>query len=545
MSASSSDRVITEEELGQHKTAESLWLGINGGVYDVTKFLKMHPGGKWMLLTVGGTDCSEQFYALHHKSVLEKYKRFRIGSLKVSLDEAAASDSSKKGKGKGKNGKIPYIPTDAEEIISHVPYAEMPLFREGWVDSPYMNDSHKKFFKDLRNFLRTEIIPEAQEGEMSGEYPTSEIYQKMGKFGLLASRIGTACMPVVKKMNIRLPGGIHPDEFDPFHEMIAHDLMGRIREPGFNDGLGAGFCIGLPPVFYFAKKPLQMEVIPQVLLGQKRICLAISEPSVGSDVAGLITVAKKSECGKFYIVNGIKKWITGGMFADYFITAARTGGKGMKGISMMLIKAGPGVTVKQIKTSYATSAGTALVMFDDCKVPIENLFGKENQGFKCIMANFNHERWFIVSQMQGAMRQIVQECFMWGQQRMVFGHILNNQPVIRQKLAKMIAAIEGQQAFLESITYQMHKMDYMTQALKLAGPIALLKYQCTRHATMISDEACQIFGGRAISKTGLGDGIEKFQRTFKFAAILGGSEEIMADLGIRQAMREYPNNARL
>ena len=79
------------------------------------------------------------------------------------------------------------------------------------------------------------------------------------------------------------------------------------------------------------------------------------------------------------------------MFADYFVCAVRTGDpknkkyKGLKGITMLLIEKGPGVEVTPIKTSYSSAAGTALVMFDDCKVPVENIFGEEHKGFKCIM----------------------------------------------------------------------------------------------------------------------------------------------------------------
>jgi alkylation response protein AidB-like acyl-CoA dehydrogenase len=104
----------------------------------------------------------------------------------------------------------------------------------------------------------------------------------------------------------------------------------------------------------------------------------------------------------------------------------------------------------------------------------------------------------------------------------------------------MTAQIESVHNWLESITFQMTKMSYKEQSIKLAGPIALLKYLSTRVATHVSDEACQIFGGRAITKTGMGRAIEAFQRTFKFAAILGGSEEIMADLGIRMATKNFP-----
>ena len=89
-----------------------------------------------------------------------------------------------------------------------------------------------------------------------------------------------------------------------------------------------------------------------------------------SDVAGIKTTARKSECGRYYIVNGVKKWITNGTFADYFTTAVRTGGSGMGGISVLLIERGPGVTTKKIKTSYSGAAGTAYIEFEDVKVPM-------------------------------------------------------------------------------------------------------------------------------------------------------------------------------
>ena len=85
----------------------------------------------------------------------------------------------------------------------------------------------------------------------------------------------------------------------------------------------------------------------------------------------------------------------------------------------------------------------------------------------------------------------------------------------------------------------MNHMNYVEQADKLAGPIALLKYHATRMMHDVSDDACQIFGGRALTKTGMGKYIEDLQRTYKFNAILGGSEEIMADLGVRQVTSSF------
>jgi alkylation response protein AidB-like acyl-CoA dehydrogenase len=129
----------------------------------------------------------------------------------------------------------------------------------------------------------------------------------------------------------------------------------------------------------------------------------------------------------------------------------------------------------------------------------------------------------------------------WASQRLVFGAKLISQPVIRQKLAKMISHCEANQAWLENITYQMTQMPYKMQSQHLAGPIGLLKMFATRSAHEIADEAVQIFGGRALTQTGMGRTIEMFHRTYKFDAILGGTEEILMDLGVRQAMKFMPN----
>jgi alkylation response protein AidB-like acyl-CoA dehydrogenase len=106
----------------------------------------------------------------------------------------------------------------------------------------------------------------------------------------------------------------------------------------------------------------------------------------------------------------------------------------------------------------------------------------------------------------------------------------------------MIAMVESNQAYLESIAYQMCNMSYAKQNKLLGGPIALLKYQVTRASKEIADEAVQIFGGRALTQTGMGRAIEMFNRTYKFDAILGGSEEILADLGVRQALKFMPKS---
>ncbi|KAI9310073.1 acyl-CoA dehydrogenase/oxidase [Dichotomocladium elegans] len=506
-------KIFTRDEVAKHCSEGDCWIIIDSEVYDVSKFAPMHPGGEQLLLEFGGKDATDDFYGLHRQEVLVKYARLKIGTI---ADEQ------------------PQIDQPASDAISKVPYAE-PSYWLGY-KSPYFNESHTKFRKALRA-IYSKVKPEAMLSEELGKAPTAELYRMLGEEGVLASQIGPG--PWLK--GLKLPGGIKPEEFDYFHEMIAHEETARLSAPGFSDGISSGYSIGLPPVFNFGPKHLKERVVPEVLLGKKRICLAITEPYAGSDVARLRTTAKRTPDGKHFIVNGVKKWITNGTFADYFTVAVRT----EKGISMLFIERGDGIETKGIKTSYSPAAGTSYITFENVKVPVENILGKEGQGFQVIMYNFNHERWYICCAIIAGTRAVIEDSFKWANQRKVFGKRLIDQPVIRNKLGSMIAQLEPVQNWLENITYQMCNMPYAEQSQKLAGPIALLKFQATRVAHNVSDDATQIFGGRGITKSGMGRNIEAFQRTYKFAAILGGSEEIMADLGVRQAVKSFPKNARL
>ncbi|KAJ3571970.1 hypothetical protein NPX13_g5203 [Xylaria arbuscula] len=324
--------------------------------------------------------------------------------------------------------------------------------------------------------------------------------------------------------------------------MIICQEGARSNARGFQDGQLAGMVIGLPCVMNYMKDEARKKALmDEIFSGKKYMCLAITEAFAGSDVAGLRTTAKKTPDGKHYIVNGTKKWITNGVYSDYFITGVRT----EKGLSVLIIPRGEGVETKPIKTSYSPAAGTAYITFDNVKVPVENLLGEENKGIYVILSNFNHERWSMACTSVRMSRTVVEECLKWSHQRIVFGKRLIDQPVIRQKLAKMIALVESNQAWLESITYQMCNMPYKEQSKHLGGPIGLLKMSITRAAHEIADESVQIFGGRGLTQSGMGKVIEMFHRTYKFDAILGGAEEVLGDLGVRQAMAKMPKHAKL
>ena len=510
-------RIVSLAELAQHTTSLDCWIAVDGEVLDVTKFLRSHPAGQNVILAVAGKDVTKEFYSFHKKEVLAKFS----SKLKVGRLDGAS------------------LPEHTHNFDVYTPFAE-PAYVRGWT-SPYLNQSHISLRAAVRKFVDQHVIPSSTELHDRGDDPSTEMFLELGKAGIIACRVGKAAMPFATRMGMQLPGGVSPEEFNHFHELGAVQELYRIGSGGVSDGLGVGATIGLPPVIYFGRKELKARIAPEVLNGRRRICLAISEPIAGSDVAGLTTTARLNESGTHYIVNGMKKWITGGYPADCYTTAVRTGEAGHKGISLLLIEnpshASSGLITKhKIKTSYSGAAGTSLIIFDNVLVPKENLLGREGDGFKLIMANFNHERWYLCAVGSAFARTCVAECYRWAIQRKAFGKRLIDQPVIRYKLAEMSAMLECLEAWLESVTVQMDLMSPMEQFEKLSATIALMKFQFSRHGWKMADHAAQILGGRGVTRTGMGRLIEGFKNEAKFTAITGGSEEVIADLAVRQAV---------
>jgi alkylation response protein AidB-like acyl-CoA dehydrogenase len=260
----------------------------------------------------------------------------------------------------------------------------------------------------------------------------------------------------------------------------------------------------------------------------------------GSDVANLTCEAKLSDDGSHYIVNGEKKWITNGIWSDYFTTAVRTGGPGMNGISVLLIeRSAGGVSTRKMDCQGVWSSGTTYVTFEDVKVPVANLIGKENAGFRVLMTNFNHERIGIIIQCLRFARVCYEESITYAHKRRTFGKPLIDHPVIRLKLAHMARQIEASWAWLENLIFQCQRMPELEAMLKLGGAIAGLKAQATTTFEFCAREASQIFGGLSYSRGGQGAKVERLYRDVRAYAIPGGSEEIMLDLSIRQALRVH------
>lgn len=518
--ASKETKTFSREDVAHHNKDGDLWIIIDSKVYDISRFKDLHPGGASVLLDeeVAGKDATEAFYGLHRHEVIMKpqYARLQIG---VIAGEAAVIHSRVVGE------------------LSKVPYAEPTWLSEGY-HSPYYTDNHRRFQKAVRKFMDEVVTPDALAREEDGKPPSQSVIEAMSKINMHAMRMGPGKHLQGREL---MEGIVKPEEFDYFHELIITQEFARSGCRGYGDGLMAGSVIGLPPVLNFGSKAIKEKVVPDVLSGKKLICLAISEAFAGSDVAGLKTTARKTEDGKYWIINGTKKWITNGTFSHYFTVGCKT----EDGFTVILVERGEGVETKAIKTSYSPTAGTAFVTFDNVKVPVENTLGPEGGGIFVILSNFNHERWVMACSSARSQRFIVEECLKWTSQRKAFGKPLNSQAVIRSKLAAMISRVESVQNWLENLTYQMNNMSYKEQASKLAGPIGLLKMRATHSAQETATDAVQVFGGRGITRTGMGSFIEHYHRTVPFDAILGGAEDVLADLGVRQAIRAIPKNARL
>ncbi|KAH8115797.1 acyl-CoA dehydrogenase NM domain-like protein [Phellopilus nigrolimitatus] len=519
----------TLEEIEKHNSPDDLWIIVDAKVYNVSRFADLHPGGAAVLLakSIAGKDATDAFFGLHRHEVLRRpqYARLQIGTLA---------------------GETELVKPLAADALSDVPYAEPTWLASGF-HSPYYTDSHRRFQKAVRKFVSEILAPEMEQCEQNGKRIGQSVVDKMSEANIHAMRLG----PGKHLKGRTLMGGtVQPKEFDYFHDLIISFEYGRLGLRGSMDGLLSGGVIGLPPVLNYGSADLQARIVPDVLAGKKFICLAVSEAFAGSDVGGLqttATVVRDNAGGKHWVVNGTKKWITNGVFADYFTTGCRVETEDGKdgGYVVLLIARGEGVETRPIKTSYSSTAGTAFVMFDNVKVPMENTIGKVGDGMRVILSNFNHERWMIVCQSARTQRLIVEECLKWANQRIVFGKPLISQAVVRSKIANMIARVEACQGWLESITHEMNNMTHEEQSDKLAGQIALLKQFITRCGREIAEDATQIFGGRGITMSGMGRLIENFHRTSPFDAILGGAEDVMGDLGVRQAVKKMPKGAKL
>jgi alkylation response protein AidB-like acyl-CoA dehydrogenase len=238
-------------------------------------------------------------------------------------------------------------------------------------------------------------------------------------------------------------------------------------------------------------------------------------------VANIQTTAIKTPDGKFYVVNGYKKWITGMPTATHMTTAVRTGGPGMGGISVLVVPVNSkGLSHRRIPNSGQKGGGASFVELDDVHVPVENLVGKENNGFRIIMANFNKERFIMSVGCNRKARTCLSESFAYASTRHTFGKPLIANQIIAHKLATIGRYVESHWAWLEQLAYHIQHAPLGWQDPEIAGQIALAKVHGGRILEMANREAQQIFGGAGYQKGGPGAIVEQMSRDLRMMVSL-------------------------
>jgi alkylation response protein AidB-like acyl-CoA dehydrogenase len=424
----------------------------------------------------------------------------------------------------------------SEQTLSKWIYGSTTPFAESsWAQgcpSPYYKDSHRQLRVAMRQWVETNIIPIAEECENSGKYPR-DLYVKAARDGILMPVAAGSKIPVEWHGKFPIIGGVKPEDWDGFHDVIMHDEFGRVGGVGLQNSLLGSVILPMPAIQKFGSLELRQRVAREVLNGDKRLCLAITEPDAGSDVRGITSEIRSSEDRSTLILNGSKKWITGGMFADYFLTLAKD--PEVDGMTLLVVERTDTITTNHMRTSGSGAAGTAFVEFDDTKVPAANVVGKRGDAFKYIASNFNHERLFMGIQALRCARVCLEDSINYAQCRMTFGKLLSEQPVIRHKIANMSRETEAAWAWMESLVYQIGNLTTQEADFLLAGKTAHFKSHAGIVLENVVREAVQIMGGIGLTRGGRGARVEQIWRDVKAIVVPGGSEEILLDFAVKRA----------
>ena len=377
----------------------------------------------------------------------------------------------------------------------------------------YYTSEHEQFRQTVRAFVAREIIPFINEWDESEEFPRA-LYRQAAEIGLI--------------------GLGYPEEYggtpaDGFYSLIVSEELARAGSGGLMASL-LSHSIAAPPILAVGSAELKARVLPAILAGEKITALAITEPAGGSDVASLKTIAIRA--GNCYVVNGEKTFITSGMRADYFTVAVRTNpaDKSASGVSLLLIERDTaGFSRTPLKKTGWWCSDTAHLHFDQCRVPVANLIGEENQGFRAIMLNFNAERLGLAAHAYGLAKVCFEDALAWARERKTFGAPLVERQVIRHKLVDMAMKIEATRATLEDLTYRVeHNLGAPNI---LVAQTSMLKNFATQTMQFCADQAVQILGGMGYIRESR---VERIYREVKVLMIGGGAEEIMKDLAAKQ-----------
>jgi citronellyl-CoA dehydrogenase len=370
-----------------------------------------------------------------------------------------------------------------------------------------LTQEHRALQDTVLRFVREEINPYVAEWEKAEEFPSHELFKKLGDLGLLGLK--------------------YPEEFggaglDFSYSAVMAEALGECACGGVPMAIGVQTDMCTPALARFGTDELKREYLAPTIAGDYVGCLGVSEPGGGSDVAAVKTTARKE--GNDYVINGSKMWITNGLKADWCCLLANTSDEGgpHKNKSLIVVPMdAPGITKQKIHKVGMNSSDTAQLFFDNVRVPQRNLIGQEGLGFTFQMLQFQEERlWGAATSLRGLDR-LIDLTIDYTRQRKTFGKpILDNQ-VVHFRLAELRTEVEALRALTYSAVEQYISGKDVTRLASMA------KLKCGRLGREVADSCLQYWGGMGYTAD---NPISQAWRDNRLVSIGAGPDEVM--LGI-------------
>ncbi len=293
----------------------------------------------------------------------------------------------------------------------------------------------------------------------------------------------------------------------------------------------AASALGAYPIILFANPEQKKKYLPDLAAGKKLAAFALTEAGAGSDASNIKTVARKQ--GNHYILNGTKQWITNGGEAEVYTVIAMTDqAKGARGASAFIVeKDTPGFSFgKKEKKLGIRASTTRELVFTDCKIPQENLIGKEGMGFIVAMKTFDASRPGVAAQAVGIAQGALDLTLEYSRQRVQFGKSISSFQGIQFMLADMATEIEAARALVYAACRHVD-----SGAKSVAKESSMAKLFASDVCMKITTDCVQIFGGYGYMRD---YPIEKFMRDAKITQIYEGTNQIQRDIIAHHLIRE-------
>ena len=372
--------------------------------------------------------------------------------------------------------------------------------------SPFLTPEHEMLRDTVRRFVRERVLPQADAWEEAGFVPR-EILREMGALGLLGIRYASAY------------GG---SELDTLATAVLAEELGRSSYGGFAVTVLVHTDMASPHLHHAGTPAQKAKYLPGIIRGETIAAVAMTEADAGSDLAGMRTTARRTAEG--WVLNGSKMFITNGVHGDVFFVAAKTGETSGRGrdISMFIVEKGtPGFRVaRPLRKQGWLSSDTAELVFDDCRIPAENLLGEENRGFYALVKNLQNERIVLGAQAMGEAARAIELALDWTRQRQAFGGTLWDKQAIRHTLAKRLAQVEA----VRALVYQTAWRD--AQGQQVVQEVSMIKALAGTLVNEVMYDCLQFHGGMGYIRE---TAIERMARDARIQAIGGGATEVMLE----------------